>query len=121
MDSSFADQLVQVAQRQVGNDAGWPDAIIRKELVEINMLLHEFRSTGCLLTDLGEYLCRATETTAQLAQRVANGNHIHTFAQLSVNQIEKQTDLSELDSLDAIAAKHLTLKLSHHNFLSERN
>jgi len=55
-------------------------------------------------------LCRATEIVAQLAHRLATGNHIHTYAQLNVNQMDKQTKLSERGRLDSMSAKHLALR-----------
>jgi hypothetical protein len=93
------------------NDA-WLSMIIRKEMAEINMLLPETQPSDCLLTQMGEYLCRATSVIAQLAQRITHGNHIDTYAQLNVNQMERQTGLSELGRIDIMTAKHTTLKYS---------
>ncbi|OQV03221.1 hypothetical protein CLAIMM_08292 [Cladophialophora immunda] len=104
----FTEQLLRIGERS--SKDSWLGMIIRKELVEINMLLPDFQPSGCLLTDMGEYLCHATDIIAQLAYRMTNGNHIHTYAQLNVNQMNSQTDLSELGLLDGMTAKHSTLK-----------
>lgn len=90
----------------------WLSMIIHKEMAEINMLLPETQPSDCLLTQMGEYLCRATTIIAQLAQRITHGNHIDTYARLNVNQMDRQTGLSELGRLDAMASKHRTLKYS---------
>lgn len=115
----FTEQLLGVGER--GSRESWLCTIIRKELVEINMLLPDFAPSDSLLTDIGEYLCRATDIVAQLANRLANGNHIHTYAQLNVNQMDKQTELSELGLVDSMATKHATLKFGLDAFISLRN
>lgn len=112
----FTEQLLGVGERS--SKDSWLSMIVRKELVEINMLLPDFQPSDCLLTDMGEYLCRATDIVAQLAHRMTNGNHIHTYAQLNVNQMDKQTKLSELGLLDGMTAKHSTLKFGLDTFIS---
>lgn len=92
-----------------GSTGSWLNVIVRKELVEINMLLPDLLSSDCLLTDIGEYLCRATAVLARLAHRMANGDHIHTYTQLKINQMNAQTDLSELGNLDQMTSKHSIL------------
>ncbi|KAK7413676.1 hypothetical protein QQX98_007458 [Neonectria punicea] len=91
-------------------EESWLGIILRKELVEINLLLPDLQYSDCLLANIGEYLCRATDTLAQLAGRLANGNHIDTYAQRNVMQAEKETDLSELAIMDIMTAKHSALK-----------
>jgi hypothetical protein len=104
----FNEQLLELGEG-TGKDS-WLSMIVRKELVEINMLLPEFQASNCLLTDMGEYLCRATSILAHLAHRMANGNHIHTYTQVNINQTNEESELSELGAIDKMTSKHTTLK-----------
>lgn len=105
----FTEQVLEIGEKASRNDS-WLSMIVHKELMEINMLVPKFQPSDCLLTDMGEYLCRATDVVARLAHRLANGNHIHTYAQLNVQQMNNQSDLSELGQLDRMTARHSKLK-----------
>lgn len=109
----FTEQLLEFGEKS-GRDS-WLSMIVRKELVEIDMLLPEFQTSDCLFTDIGQYLCRATNIIAQLAHRLANGNHIHTYTRLNVNQANEQSELSELGSIDSMISKHSGLKFDTTN------
>ena len=91
------------------NDS-WLRLIVSKELAEVNMLAAEWQATSCLLTDIGEFLCRATEILAQLAQRMAHGEHVHTYSKLRIKDLSRETDFSELEPLDLVNRKHSLLK-----------
>ncbi|CAH0000685.1 unnamed protein product [Clonostachys byssicola] len=106
---SAQEVLLKVGEKST--EKSWLDLLIQKELMEIGLLLPEMPSSDCLLIEIGDYLCRATETIAQLAGRLANGNHIHTYAQLNVNQATKETDLSELGVLDVMTTNHSAIKV----------
>jgi hypothetical protein len=84
--------------------------IVHEELVEIYLLLPALEPSNCLLSDFGDYLCRTTDTIAQLAHRIVHGNHIPEYARLNVAEMAERMDLSELGFLDHLTAKHSILK-----------
>jgi len=110
-DASMDSPFLPFAEGTTSKDS-WLILILRKELMEINMLLPNFQPSDCLLTATGEYLCRATNVLAQLSHRMTNGDHVNTCTRLKVNQMNKQTDLSELGLLDGLTSKHKSLKFS---------
>lgn len=86
------------------------DEIIRKKLAEVASSIPEWRGSGCLLADIGDFLVRASIIFSGLADAVVHGQHIDTHTELKIQEMEEDHDFSELSYLDYLNAKHLALK-----------
>ena len=86
------------------------DDIVYRQLGEAIMSVLECRSSGCLLTDIGNFLIQSSTLVSRLADGMVNGQHVAVNTTQAIEEMEKDNDFSELDLLDYMNKKHLLLK-----------
>jgi len=102
--------LLEAAHQQSLSEASWLDSIIAAELTNAQHNAQEWRTTSCLLQDIGNFLARTTTILSKVADHVVNGEEIHRYAAGRVREMDDETDMSELDPLDYLQSKHTSLK-----------
>jgi len=88
----------------------WVKNIVEEKLATIRIPLPEWQDSGCLLADMGQFLLRSTHHLSQLANSVANGHHVDIYIKQKVEDIEQESDFSDLETLDYLDQKHNSLK-----------
>ena len=84
--------------------------IIQEKLSTVRIPVSEWRDSGCLLADMGDYLLRATHHLSQLADALVNGHHVDIYIKQRVEDTEQENDFSDLDILQYLDSKHNSLK-----------
>lgn len=86
----------------------WLDEILRQQIAEITASEPGLIPSGCLLTDMGDFLLRATKILSRLANDIVCGEHIHIYAREKARR--EDHDLSNL--LNYMDKKHTSLKFA---------
>lgn len=92
----------------------WLDSVVRRELAELAVSVPQWGDTGCSLANIGEFLVRSTTVLSHLANCVVYGEHIDTYTSRKIQEIEEETDFSELTFLEYLDDKHQSLKCVPH-------
>jgi hypothetical protein len=90
----------------------WLDEILRQQVAEVAASEPALTPSGCLLTDMGDFLVRATNILSRLANGVVHGQHIKIYTKEKVREMREDHDLSELSSLEYMDKKHTSLKFA---------
>jgi hypothetical protein len=88
----------------------WLDSIIRENVRKFASSRVPFQASGCLLTDIGDFLVRMMEQVARLVEELATGDHIYTYTNRKAQEMEDETSFSELHSLEHLENAHRSLK-----------
>ena len=88
----------------------WLDEIVSAKIAEIATNASVSPDSGCLLSDMGDFLVRASASLARLAEGVVHGPHIDVYVEKRIKEMEQEHDFSELGALDYIDEKHSSLK-----------
>jgi hypothetical protein len=91
----------------------WLDEILQEKVAEAASSVPASASTGCLLTDIGDFLVRHTNILSHIANSVVYGQHINIYTKEKIREMGRDHDFSELSSLDYMNKKHTTLKSAH--------
>jgi hypothetical protein len=86
------------------------DEILWQKIAEAIASQPDLTPSGCLLTDMGNFLLRATSILSGLAKGMVSGQHIRTYTKEKVREMREDHDFSELDSLEYMDEKHKFLK-----------
>jgi hypothetical protein len=86
------------------------DEILRQQVAEATASEPGLAPSGCLLTDMGNFLLRATNILSGLANGIVYGQHIHTYTKEKVREMKEDHDFSELNPLEYMEEKHASLK-----------
>jgi hypothetical protein len=87
----------------------WLNTIMAKSIGEIAMASDGWKTADCLLDDIGQVLQSATNVLARLAEVLAGGEHIETYTNLRIKQMN-DTDFSDFGPLEYMNSKHNILK-----------
>ena len=90
----------------------WLNEILRQQVAEVAASEPALTPSGCLLTDMGDFLVRATNILSRLANGVVHGQHIKIYAKEKVREMREDHDLSELSLLEYMDKKHTSLKFA---------
>ncbi|KAH0559376.1 hypothetical protein GP486_004110 [Trichoglossum hirsutum] len=111
MSTDFLTHLFSDAARLYEDPDPWLDEIIRKELAEIVMSTAKSQSAGCPLSDIGDFLVRATAMLSRLTNSIVHGQHISLHTKRKIEEMQEEHDFSLLSLLDYMNEKHSLLKL----------
>jgi len=89
---------------------GWLVDLIESHLTRLPPIAAGWPDSPCLLADIGEYLIRCIRTLSQLADELAQGQHINLYATQTIDDMNYDTDFSDLGLLDYFDNKHASLK-----------
>jgi hypothetical protein len=85
--------------------------IIRKQWDEVKESIPVEDSSGCLLTDIGNFLIHTSTLMSRLAEGLVHGQHVHANTKKAIQEMDSEHDLSKLDPLDYLNEKHALLRL----------
>ena|ERR1700733_1797924 len=86
------------------------DEILWQKIAEAIASQPGLTPSGCLLTDMGNFLLRATSILSGLAKGMVSGQHIRTYTKEKVQEMREDHDFSELEALEYMDEKHKFLK-----------
>jgi hypothetical protein len=106
------DVILRMAEQ---NGSGEPDddvlnRLVKTQLTSLTSSLGPWTSSQCMLQDLGNFLHRTTKVVSSLANDIVNGDQIIQYAKGRIEDMEKDTDFSELNHLEYLTDKHSLLK-----------
>ena len=90
----------------------WLDEIVRQQVADAAASEPALNPSGCLFTDMGEFLVRATNVLSRVAHGVVHGQHIDIYTEKKVREMREDDDLSDLNSLEYMNEKHTSLKFA---------
>jgi len=67
-------------------------------------------ASGCLLTDIGDFLVRVIEQVALLVHELVGGNHVRTYTSVKVQEMDDEHGFSELREFGYLEETHRSLK-----------
>jgi hypothetical protein len=95
------------------------DEVIRRQFDEAIAFIPERPSSGCLLTDIGDFLIHTSTLTSRLADGLVHGQHVEVSGKRAIQEMENEHDFSNLDLLEYMNKKHSLLRCSlHHIFIA---
>ncbi|KAF2456599.1 hypothetical protein BDY21DRAFT_347665 [Lineolata rhizophorae] len=68
------------------------------------------KTSACPLTEIGDFLTRASAILSHLADSLVNSDHVNAHIGGVLHEIDKTNDFSELDVLEEINRKHNSLR-----------
>jgi hypothetical protein len=84
------------------------DEILRQQVAKFTASEPGLAPSGCLLTDVGNFLLRTTNMLSRLANDIVHGQHIDTYTEERAWEMEKYHDF--VNSLGDMDKKHTSLK-----------
>lgn len=90
----------------------WLDEILQQQVAEAAASEPALNPSGCLFTDMGEFLVRATNILSRVANGVVQGQHVKIYAEKKVREMREDHDFSDLNSLEYMDKKHTSLKFA---------
>jgi hypothetical protein len=85
------------------------DEILREQFAKVTASEPGLTPSGCLLTDMGNFLLRATNILSGLANGIVTGQHIHTYTDEKVQEMAEDHGFSKLDPIEYMNDKHTYL------------
>jgi hypothetical protein len=86
------------------------DEILRQYVAEATASEPGLTPSGCLLTDMGNFLLRATNILSGLANGIVYGQHIRTYTREKAREMSEDHDSLELNLLVYMDEKYTSLK-----------
>lgn len=88
----------------------WLDEILRRQMAEAATSEPALNPSGCLFTDMGEFLVRATNILSRVANGVVRDQHITTYVKEKAWEMREDHDFSS--SLESMDKKHASLEFA---------
>jgi hypothetical protein len=95
-----------------GTQNPWLDEILRQQIAEAAASEPTLNPSGCLFTDMGEFLVRATNILSRVANGVVCGQHVTTYIKKKTREMREDHDFSKLSPLEYMDEKHASLKFA---------
>jgi hypothetical protein len=105
-----AETLTQLFLGETQNP--WLDEILRQQVAKVKASEPGLTPSGCLLTDMGDFLLRATNILSRLANDIVYGQHIHIYTKKKLREMKEDHDLSDLSPLEDMDEKHTSLQFA---------
>lgn len=85
--------------------------VVNRQMPEVwQRLVVPLQPTGCLMSDLNAYLAVVVAALPALAERLAAGDHVTDYINSQLDQMEDETDFSDLSQLKPLSEKHNSLR-----------
>jgi hypothetical protein len=88
----------------------WLDEILRRQMAEAAASEPTLNPSGCLFTDMGEFLVRATNILSRVANGVVRDQRITTYVEGKAREMREDHDFSS--SLESMEKTHTSLKFA---------
>ncbi len=107
----ITDEFFRVAL-QGANRTSWLRALFQAELPGITAgLVDSNLDDVCLMADLGDFILHALEILGRFATDAIYGEDIIRYTRGRLQELDEQSDLSDLAVVDYLDDKHAALKL----------
>ena len=110
MSTPLIEDLLFSAGQLNDDQPGWLEDIVRNTLKQSRENIPEWRDNGCRLSDMGQFLVRATLILAHTANLIAHGDHIDIYTRSKIQEMSASDDFSNLQPLRFLSKKDSSLK-----------
>lgn len=86
------------------------DSFIRKSLEKAHSRLPAIPGSASVPHDIGIFLSQSVQMLDLLADNLVEGKHMRANTKAAIQQLEKENDLSEIESLDSLIETHAILR-----------